>query len=73
MYSLFFRFTEWIQDQSLPREVQLFCRNVLSYLGRNTKEFMAEDWGQFDDNEEDGDDNYDEDDYDYTRYDHLLN
>jgi len=29
------RFTEWIQDQGgLPREVLLFCRNVLAYLGR---------------------------------------
>ena len=37
--SLFFRFTEWIQDQGgLPREVLLFCRNVLAYLVRNTKD-----------------------------------
>ena len=62
-----FRFPEWSEAQKLPKEVLLFCRNVLHYLGKNDKDFIHEDWGGLEDNDDDEDD-YDEN--DYTRYDH---
>ena len=62
-----FRFPEWSEAKKLPKEVLLFCRNVLHYLGKNDKDFIHEDWGGLEDNDDDEDD-YDEN--DYTRYDH---
>ena len=65
-----FRFPEWSEAQKLPKEVLLFCRNVLHYLGKNDKDFIHEDWGGLEDNDDDEDDEDDYDENDYTRYDH---
>ena len=45
----FCRFVKWIQVQKLPRELKVYCKNVLRYLGQKDKEFI----GMTDTDEED--------------------
>ena len=39
MFLFFFRFAVWIKAQGLPQEMQVYCKNVMSYLGHHDYKF----------------------------------
>ena len=39
MFLNFFRFAVWIRAQGLPHEMQVYCKNVMSFLGHHHWKF----------------------------------